>query len=210
MFEVLVSGMLCWKLEGVAAARFGSCSGLGEASLFLVARLLKDTRDVSAPTFLNCIQPLPPALAIGLIWRIQTIEKDNQTAALNMCLDWRIASTRKAQHEDTQMAPLCSARACKLGGFDLLHSIEDRSLHNAFFPKAVIDSSSTDSLVRLTSSSTQANRNASGQVPRACADCTTRLRGRPRQSVMQMQIKRIHRLIRARRRIRMSHAWAIF
>lgn len=26
----LVSGMLCWKLEGVAAAKFGSSGGLGE------------------------------------------------------------------------------------------------------------------------------------------------------------------------------------
>lgn len=49
MFEVLVSGMLCWKLEGVAAAKFGSFGGLSEMR-FLVARLLKDTGDVSTPT----------------------------------------------------------------------------------------------------------------------------------------------------------------
>jgi hypothetical protein len=36
------------------------------------------------------------------------------------------------------MTRLYSTHACKLGGFNLLHSIEDRSLHIAFFPKALI------------------------------------------------------------------------
>lgn len=36
------------------------------------------------------------------------------------------------------MTRLYSTHACKLGGFDLFHSIEDRSLHNAFSRKALI------------------------------------------------------------------------
>lgn len=36
------------------------------------------------------------------------------------------------------MTRLYSTHACKLGGFNLLHSIEDRSLHIAFFLRALI------------------------------------------------------------------------
>lgn len=53
-----------------------------------------------------------------------------------------------------------STYASKLGGFDLLHSIEDRNLHNAFCPKALIPAPEFFWLP-FTSLSTQANRNAS-------------------------------------------------
>lgn len=42
VFEVLGLRVLCWKLEGVAAAKSGSFGGLSEVR-FLSARLLKET-----------------------------------------------------------------------------------------------------------------------------------------------------------------------
>lgn len=69
-----------------------------------------------------------------------------------------------------------STYACKLGGFDLLHSIEDRSLHNAFCPKALIPSSG-DFLAPFDKLKYPSKQERLSQVPHACADYTTRLRG---------------------------------
>lgn len=93
MFEVLVSGMLCWKLEGVAAAKFGSFGGLSEMR-FLVARLLKDTGDVSAPTLFGGCPPASPFPPNAHHWASSAHSDnriDNSTTALILCLDWRIA-----------------------------------------------------------------------------------------------------------------------
>lgn len=149
LVEMKLWCLRCWFLECFA----GSWKELRPPSLVasavwvkcasLVARLLKDTRTVSAPTFFFELPPVSPFRPSTHRWAYSAYSdnrKDNSMAARNLRLDWCIAFSPEAQHQDTRMTRLYSAHACKLGGFNLLHSIEDRSLHNAFFPEARIPS----------------------------------------------------------------------
>lgn len=147
LVEMQLWCLRCWFLECFA----GSWKELRPPSLVasavwvkcasLVARLLKDTRTVSAPAFfLSCPQPAPfaPALTVGLIRRIQTI--GTTIVWLRAICAWIGASHLKSPAPGHANDPAVQCSRCKLGGFNLLHSIEDRSLHNAFSPKALIPS----------------------------------------------------------------------
>ena len=73
---MLVFGMLCWKLEGVAGAKFGSFDGLSEVH-FLVARSLKRHPGRKCTYLLSCPSPQSLsalALAVRIIRPKQTIE----------------------------------------------------------------------------------------------------------------------------------------
>jgi hypothetical protein len=88
VFEALAFfAMLCWKLEGVAAAKeVASAARVKCASL--VARSLKDTRGCKCTYFLSWSAPAPfphPSL-LGFALRNQN-RKDNSTTALKMYLN---------------------------------------------------------------------------------------------------------------------------
>lgn len=84
-----------------------------------------------------------------------------------------------------------STHACKLGGFNLLHSIEDRSLHNTFFPKATIPAPLIPGpFDKRKCPSKQERLRSSPSRVRQLYDKASKRSLPP--SVMQMQIKRVH------------------